>query len=198
MLAGAAFTNSQVTVTFAGDTSGVAAFAPGTFINPVGIGTVTATGLGTAILTPGTSTTAIDDQTFDVAGVGAQAFNPPGSQPGPPLVLAVTALPFGTCDLSSAIGPVTGRVLLEPGVVFSTDDGAFVLTAAGDVTFTATTDVATAPEPMSIALLGAGLLGFGLTRHRYGGGLSALLQIPGKAAFWAVWWLPNPNPSGSV
>ena len=163
-LGGTAFTNSQVTVSFAGDTSGITSIAPGVLINPAGITTVTVAGLGTATLTGGAA--AADDQAFGGAGIGAEGSGPPSTgQVGPPLILGTNAAAFTTYDLTTAIGPVTGPSTIAAGSSVQTSNGAFVLNSAGEATFTAITVGSAVPEPVSIALLGAGLLGFGLTRR---------------------------------
>ena len=176
-LGSTAFTNSQITVSFAGDTSGVTSLAPGILINPAGVTTVAVAGLGTATLTG--SVAAVDDQAFGGAGVGAEGSGPPptgqggppstgqaSGQGGPPLILGVNAAAFTTYDLTSAIGPVTGPSTIAAGSPYQTSNGAFVLNSAGDATFTATTAASAVPEPMSAALVGAGLIGLGLARHR--------------------------------
>ena len=165
-LGGTAFTSSQVTVSFAGDTSGVTSLAPGVLLNPAGVATVTVAGLGTATLTGG-STAVVDDQALGGAGIGAEGSGPPSTgQGGPPLILGTNAAAFATYDLASAIGPVTGASTIAAGSPFQTSSGAFVLNSAGDATFTATTAASAMPEPMSIAVMSAGLLALGLTRRR--------------------------------
>jgi hypothetical protein len=63
---------------------------------------------------------------------------------------------FGTYDLTTDVGPITGSSLFNADNGFATTDGSFVLTSeSGASTFSATTAV---PEPSSLFLLGAGLL----------------------------------------
>ena len=72
---------------------------------------------------------------------------------------------FATYDLRTSIGPISGAPLISPGVSFPTDSGAFILTTVtGNATFTAT--LTAAPEPTSLALLGAAFAGFGVIRRR--------------------------------
>jgi hypothetical protein len=73
------------------------------------------------------------------------------------LIIAKTAAPFTSYDLTPAIGPITGPTTFgDIGQPFSTTGGSFILSSFHmGSTFTATTAVA---EPSSLALLGGGLL----------------------------------------
>ena len=115
--------------------------------------------------------------TVNVSGVGAATFadplmwaidNPEGTA-GPLAGIAdVTAGLFllGTVngafalyDLRSAIGPISGPVVFNPGALFPTTLGNFALTSVAGNTSTFIAVTSAVPEPASIILVGAGLLG---------------------------------------
>jgi hypothetical protein len=165
-LGSTAFTDSAVTVSFAGDTSGVVTLAPGVLLNPAGIASVTVAGLGTATFV-GSGVATVDDQTLEGAGIGSEGGGPPSTGQGgpPPLILGTDAPAFATYDLVSAVGPITGPATIDPGAAFPTTSGALVLTAAGNATFTASLAGSAVPEPGSFAVLGASLVGLACWRR---------------------------------
>jgi hypothetical protein len=60
--------------------------------------------------------------------------------------------------LTTSIGPITASSLINSGFPFPTSQGAFILTSAGNVTYTAVVGTATVPEPSTVALTLVALL----------------------------------------
>jgi hypothetical protein len=67
---------------------------------------------------------------------------------------------FATYDLTTSIGPIVGTSVINADHSFATTGGAFVLTSAGDATFTATTTTIPEPSTWAMLLAGFGFLGF--------------------------------------
>ena len=147
-LGGASFSDALVTITLLGDTSTLTTGIFGA-LEVFGPATVTVDGIGTASFTD--SLAVFDDPTFGSAGILDSSLGPFGLD-----VLDTIDPTFGTYDLTTDVGPITGSSLFNADNGFATTDGSFVLTSeSGASTFSATTAV---PEPSSLFLLGAGLL----------------------------------------
>jgi hypothetical protein len=66
--------------------------------------------------------------------------------------------------MTTSIGPIVGTSNINAGRSFATTGGAFVLTSAGDATFTATTTAI--PEPSTWAMMALGFAGLGFLGYR--------------------------------
>lgn len=155
-LDGITFTDASILLTMNNDTTSIVG-APGFFYN---VGTATVSINGGAPLNFSNTMEVFSNQGTKAVGFEQYGFLD---------VLDDVAAPFATYDLATSIGPTTGTPLLNPGYSFATSGGAFIITSAGDPTFSATTG-ATVPEPGSLGLLAMGLLSlaavYGYRRRR--------------------------------
>lgn len=146
------FSNALVTVTFTGDTANVTGGA-GNLSNAVGEATVTVAGIGTATFTD-SSVGAFVNQSRNAAGIADNN----GS------ILDTFNSGFGSYNLSTPLGPLSGSPFIRPDLTFPTTLGGLRLGDAGPSTFTASTSI---PEPSSLTIFSLlGVAGFGYLRWR--------------------------------
>jgi hypothetical protein len=155
-LGDASFSDALVTIMLLGDTSTLTT-DPFGVLEVFGPATVTVEGIGTATFT---DSLAVFDNPFGGFGATAGIFDSSIFSD----VLDTIDPTFGTYDLTTSIGPITGSSLFVPGTGFATTDGNFVLTSTSD-TSTSSASVAV-PEPSSLFLLGVGLSGLFLARRK--------------------------------
>jgi hypothetical protein len=138
---GITFTNDQVKLEAIGDTA--AAPSSGTFQSYTLPVTLTVDGVGSG---------SVSNAPFVFVN---QVFSPPavGFSVAGESILDTFSAVFGSYNLNSAIGPITGQSFIRPDVTFATTFGNFNLQSAGNSTFTAAT--AEVPGP----IVGAGLPG---------------------------------------
>jgi hypothetical protein len=143
-LGGTTFTDTLITIMLDGDTGNVTGGSE-FFSNTVGTFTVNVSGIGTATFTD--SMEVFDDQVFapPAAGFGLLGLNG-GS------VLDTFNTQFGSYDLTTPIGPISGASFIRPDLFFGTTLGNLNIVSAGDSTFTAST----VPEPSLIPLVALG------------------------------------------
>jgi hypothetical protein len=156
-LGGTPFNNALVTIVLTSNTSTITG-GSGVFFD-IGPATVTVAGIGTATFTD--TMEAVVNQTYSDAGISDETTNRS--------MMFDTNAAFGTYDLSTAIGPLSGNASGNAGLGFSTSMGLFVLTDSLNnpdhpATFTATT-LGSVPEPGTLGLLAAGIALF-LIRRR--------------------------------
>ena len=150
-LGGTAFTNSEVTLTFYGDTADIIDNT-GFLSNAVGTLAINIASLGV---------------TADLTDAGAVFDNQPPCFAGftdnttGKVILETFSGAFLTYDLTTPIGPITDSAIINAGASFATDQGAFIINSAGESVFTAT-----APEPATTAMIALGVTGLALLNRR--------------------------------
>jgi hypothetical protein len=159
-LDGTAFSNALITIALSGDTTTVQNKGGGLFYD-FGSATVTVAGIGSDSLSG-----AAQANIFSNNPVGAAGISELGND-----ILDIYSSSFNSYALANAIGPITGSPNYIPGESVAATKGNFVLTSAGQSTFTATTGAppAMASEPNTNFLLSpllALLAIFGLRRKQ--------------------------------
>jgi hypothetical protein len=150
-LGGSTFTDSEVTLTFFGNTADIIDNA-GFFSNVVGTLAINIASLGvTADLTDAGAV--FDNQPPCFAGF---TDNTTGT-----VILETFSGAFLTYDLTTPIDPITDSPIINAGASFATDHGAFIINTAGESVFTAT-----ASEPAATAMIALGLAGLAALNRR--------------------------------
>jgi hypothetical protein len=155
-LNGVAYTNSLITLTATGDTTGIVSISPIAIANPVSV-TLTVESLGQAATFTGDY---IVFRSGSLAGIIRGTPSALGSD-----LLDVNNSTFNTYDLATAIGPIAGVASYNATTGFATNVGTFFINSvSGNATFQATATAV--PEPSSLALCGIGIALAGALAHR--------------------------------
>jgi hypothetical protein len=156
-LGGTPFNNAVVTITLTGDTTGITTGGSGVFAN-IGTATVNVAGIGSGTFTD--TIEAVSNQGTTRGGISDLTLNA--------AILFTVNAGFGSYDLSTAIGPLTGSPLGNPAQSFGTSAGAFILSSANNAdhasTFSAT--LASAPEPGTVGFIGSAITVLLIARRR--------------------------------
>jgi PEP-CTERM motif len=153
-LNGVSFTDATVLLTMNNSTTNVTTGGPGLFFN---VGTVTLSIDGGPAVTFTDPTHVFSDQ-GPPAGAGFKDVSRSED------MLDTGSASFATYDLTTSIGPIVGSSVINDGLSFPTTGGAFVLTSAGEATFTAATNAI--PEPSTWAMMLIGFAGLGYVGYR--------------------------------
>jgi hypothetical protein len=159
-IGGTTFTGASFTITDIGDTASRSTFPGGFFIDDLSA-SIAINGVGTFSFITGTRT--FVNQVQIQVGFSRAGINGIDLYDGP------TTAAFGTWDMLSSIGPISGSAVLSQwGAAFgtvNTSGGVLVFNnSTSDTVFKAT--VGSVPEPGTLALLGIGIIVLSLIRPR--------------------------------
>ena len=155
-LNGIPFTDETVVLSMNNSTTNVTTGGPGLFFNA---GTVTLSIGGGPAVTFTDPTHVFSDQ-----GPPGAGFEDVSSSED---ILDTVSASFATYDLTTSIGPIVGSSVINDGISFPTSGGDFVLTSAGDATFTSVASETNAiPEPSTWAMMLIGFAGLGYAGYR--------------------------------
>ena len=145
-----AFNNAQITITYTGNTDDINS-AGQVFQISKGKATVTVAGIGTATFT---DPMAVTDVQFQNQGGITDLSNQSD-------VLNVLNSAFGSYQLNTSIGPISGTALNESDISFPTSRGGLLIGLTGEnASFTAAVAAGPiVPEPTTITLFGVAFLG---------------------------------------
>lgn len=153
-LDGAQFNGETIVISWTGDTANVVDTGGGFFRIDAGAAAVafSITNVGSGVFTD--NVFVFDNQGFVPAAAGFATAA--GS------IIATFDAAFGSYDLQSGIGPITGNAFIRPDLNFGTSGGALNIVAIRQTS----TFEATVPEPATLALFGLGLAGALRARKR--------------------------------
>jgi hypothetical protein len=152
-LNGVAFTNASIVLTENGNTTNVTNPSRGEFLN-VGTVSLSINGGTPVTFTDPVGVRSVNAFTADGFPFADSIADFVDVIFGIVAILGAQNIAFATYDLTTAIGPITSTTnsLFDPGTLYPTSGGIFILTSVGNPTFTAAV-----PAPVPGPIVGTGL-----------------------------------------